>query len=147
MSRSSLHDRHRQCVLRRFDLIFDAVGPRHYSFDLMSPLLNKGGTFVSIVSPVLQNVDKHGLISGLARSTYTAAQQTFQVTYRSHRERNIDRTRSRQGLSNGVNYRWAAYAADGHALNEIKTLVEQNKVAAEREQRSSEAHAARCHSS
>ncbi len=33
-----------------------------------------------------------------------------------------------QGLSNGINYRWAAYAADGNVLNEIKNLVEQNKV-------------------
>ncbi|CAF0926643.1 unnamed protein product [Adineta ricciae] len=94
----------------KYDLIFDTVGPRSYSFELMSPLLNKGGTFVTIVSPIFRNVDQYGLIPGFARTTYTAVKQTY------------------YGLSNGVNYRWAVYRADGHVLNEVKNLIEQNKL-------------------
>ncbi|CAF0837175.1 unnamed protein product [Adineta ricciae] len=94
----------------KYDLIFDTVGPRSYSFELMSPLLNKGGTFVTIVSPIFRNVDQYGLIPGFARTTYTAVKQTY------------------YGLSNGVNYRWAVYRADGNVLNEVKNLIEQNKL-------------------
>jgi hypothetical protein len=66
------------CSLR-YDLIFDTVGPRHYTFELMSPLLNRGGTFVTIITPVFPNVDKHGLVAGLSRSAYKAARQTLHV--------------------------------------------------------------------
>jgi hypothetical protein len=45
----------------------------------MSPLLNKGGTFVTIISPVFRNVDKYGVINGLARSAYKATKQTLHV--------------------------------------------------------------------
>lgn len=66
----------------RYDLIFDTVGPRYYTFELMSPLLNQGGTFVTIIAPIFRNVDKYGVISGLSRSAYKAAQQTFYVSKR-----------------------------------------------------------------
>jgi len=94
----------------KFDLIFDTVGPKHYSFELMSPLLNRGGTFVTIVTPLFPNVDKYGLVSGLARSAYKAARKTI------------------YGFSNGTNYRWAFYRADGEVLHQIQSLVEQNKL-------------------
>lgn len=64
----------------RFDLIFDTVGPKHYSFELMNPLLNRGGTFVTIVTPLFPNVDKYGLVAGLTRSIYKAAQKTLYVS-------------------------------------------------------------------
>lgn len=66
----------------RYDLILDTVGPRHYSFELMSPLLNRGGTFVTIITPVFPSVDKHGLVAGLSRSAYKAARQTLYVSDR-----------------------------------------------------------------
>jgi NADPH:quinone reductase-like Zn-dependent oxidoreductase len=94
----------------RYDIIFDTVGPRYYSFELMAPLLNQGGTFVTIISPIFRNVDKYGVVSGLTRTAYKAVKQTF------------------YGLSNGLNNRWAFYRADGNVLNEIKKLVEQNKL-------------------
>ncbi|CAF4250429.1 unnamed protein product [Rotaria sp. Silwood2] len=94
----------------KYDIIFDTVGPRYYSFELMSSLLNRGGTFVTIVTPIFRNVDKYGLISGLSRTVYQATKQSL------------------FGLSNNVNYRWAVYTADGKVLNEIKKLVEQNKL-------------------
>ncbi|CAF0739249.1 unnamed protein product [Adineta steineri] len=94
----------------KYDIIFDTVGPRYYSFELMSPLLNQGGTFVTIITPAFRNVDKYGLISGLSRTAYKAVKQTL------------------YGLSNGINYRWAAYSADGNVLSKIKTLVEQDKL-------------------
>ena len=74
--------------LIRFDLIFDTVGPKHYSFELMSPLLNRGGTFVTIVTPLFPNVDKYGLVSGLARSAYKAARKTIYVSDKSIRKAN-----------------------------------------------------------
>ena len=64
----------------RFDLIFDTVGPKHYSFELMSPLLNRGGTFVTIVTPLFPSVDKYGLVGGLARSAYKATRKTLYVS-------------------------------------------------------------------
>ncbi|CAF5055046.1 unnamed protein product [Rotaria sp. Silwood1] len=94
----------------KYDIIFDTVGPRFYSFELMSSLLNRGGTFVTIVTPIFRNVDKYGLVSGLSRTAYEASKQTL------------------YGWSNGVNYRWAFYTADGKVLNEIKRLIEQNKL-------------------
>jgi hypothetical protein len=45
----------------------------------MSPLLNKGGTFVTVVSPIFRNVDKHGLLSGLSRTVYKATKQSLYV--------------------------------------------------------------------
>lgn len=45
----------------------------------MSPLLNQGGTFVTIIAPVFHYVDKYGLISGLSRTAYKAAKQTLYV--------------------------------------------------------------------
>ncbi|CAF1039413.1 unnamed protein product [Rotaria sp. Silwood1] len=94
----------------KYDIIFDTVSPRFYSFELMSSLLNRGGTFVTIVTPIFRNVDKYGLVSGLSRTAYEASKQTL------------------YGWSNGVNYRWAFYTADGKVLNEIKRLIEQNKL-------------------
>ncbi|CAF3518762.1 unnamed protein product [Rotaria sordida] len=94
----------------KYDFIFDTVGPRYYTFEFMSSLLNRGGTFVTIVTPIFRNVDKYGLISGLSRTAYQATKQTL------------------TGWSNGINYRWAYYSADGNVLNEIKKLVEQNKL-------------------
>ena len=63
------------------------VGPEHYSLELMNPLLNRGGTFVTIVTPVLRNTDKHGLLAGLTRTAYQAAQQTAYVSH--SRQRSI----------------------------------------------------------
>jgi len=76
----------------------------------MSPLLNQGGTFVTIITPIFRNVDKYGLVSGVSRTAYKAVKQTL------------------YGWSKGVNYRWAVYKADGNVLNEIKNLVETNKL-------------------
>jgi hypothetical protein len=45
----------------------------------MSPLLNRGGTFVTIITPVFRNADKYGVISGLSRAAYKAAEQTIYV--------------------------------------------------------------------
>ena len=45
----------------------------------MSPLLNRGGTFTTIITPAFRNVDKYGLLSGLSRTAYQAAQQTYYV--------------------------------------------------------------------
>ena len=66
-------------VIDRYDFIFDTVGPRYYTLELMSPLLNQGGTFVTIISPIFRNVDKYGLISGLSRTAYKATKQTLYV--------------------------------------------------------------------
>jgi hypothetical protein len=45
----------------------------------MAPLLNQGGTFVTIITPVFRNVDKYGLVSGLSRTAYKAMKQTLYV--------------------------------------------------------------------
>jgi hypothetical protein len=45
----------------------------------MAPLLNQGGTFVTIISPIFRNVDKYGPVSGLTRTAYKAVKQTFYV--------------------------------------------------------------------
>jgi hypothetical protein len=45
----------------------------------MSSLLNRGGTFVTIIAPVFRNVDKYGLVSGLSRTAYKAVRQTLYV--------------------------------------------------------------------
>ncbi|CAF3201264.1 unnamed protein product [Rotaria socialis] len=94
----------------KYDIILDTVGPKYYSFQLMNTLLNPGGTFVTIITPIFRNVDKYGLISGLSRTAYTAAKQTL------------------YGWSNNFNYRWAVYRPDGEVLRQVKNLVEQNKL-------------------
>jgi len=45
----------------------------------MSPLLNQGGTFVTIITPIFRNVDKYGLVSGISRTAYKAVKQTLYV--------------------------------------------------------------------
>jgi hypothetical protein len=69
----------------RYDIIFDTVGPRHYSVESMSRLLNRDGTFVTIITPVFPYVDKHGLLFGLSRAAYKSVRQTCHVSHRSTR--------------------------------------------------------------
>jgi hypothetical protein len=45
----------------------------------MSSLLNRGGTFVTIIAPIFRNVDQYGLVSGLSRTAYKAVRQTLYV--------------------------------------------------------------------
>lgn len=45
----------------------------------MSPLINKQGTFVTIIAPIFRNVDKYGVVSGLSRTVYTATRKTLYV--------------------------------------------------------------------
>jgi hypothetical protein len=50
----------------------------------MGPLLNQGGTFVTIITPIFRNVDKYGLVSGLSRTAYKVVKQTYYVRKRNH---------------------------------------------------------------
>ena len=45
----------------------------------MSTLLNQGGTFVTIITPIFRYVDKYGFISGSARTAYNATKQILSV--------------------------------------------------------------------
>ena len=57
-----------------------SVHSLYYTVEWISPLLNQGGTFVTVIAPIFRNVDKYGLVSGLSRTVYKAAQQTLYVS-------------------------------------------------------------------
>jgi NADPH:quinone reductase-like Zn-dependent oxidoreductase len=96
--------------LPRFDLIFDAIGSgmADYCVGLLRPLT--GSTYVSIVVPVLGNMDKWGLVLGASK---TAAELGAAVA---------------KGLRHGVNIRWALFNPSGEAMEAVAKLVLEGKI-------------------
>ncbi|CAH1798632.1 unnamed protein product [Owenia fusiformis] len=87
----------------RFDFILDTVGNME---SYQSSLLTRGGMFVTLVTPVLTNIDKDGLLGGLAKTAFSILPKLT------------------SSLPKQTNYRWAFFIPDGKALGTVKDLVE-----------------------
>lgn len=97
--------------LHRFDLIYDAVGEEEIA-DNAATLLRPftGATYVSVVVPLLRNVDTNGVVFGLTKS---ACQLSTSVV---------------KGLSNGINIRWGLFMPNGSAMKAVAKLVDEGKI-------------------
>ncbi|XP_072217759.1 reticulon-4-interacting protein 1 homolog, mitochondrial-like [Leuresthes tenuis] len=98
-------------MMEKFDVILDNVGGdiEQWAMGLLKPW--SGAKYVTLVSPLLLNTDSMGLLDGTFHAGFTLHNKAIQ---------NI--------ISNGVFYRWAFYAPDGVALDEISKLVDAGKI-------------------
>ncbi|XP_041832621.1 reticulon-4-interacting protein 1 homolog, mitochondrial-like isoform X2 [Melanotaenia boesemani] len=98
-------------MMEKFDVILDNVGgdTEQWALGLLKPW--SGAKYVTLVSPLLLNTDSMGLLDGTFHAGYTLHNKAIQ---------NI--------ISNGVFYRWAFYAPDGFALDEVSKLVDAGKI-------------------
>ncbi|RLA46117.1 MAG: NADP-dependent oxidoreductase [Gammaproteobacteria bacterium] len=101
-----------------FDVVLDTVGGKnearslqvlatHRNLDSQSGICSQ---YVSIITPVLGNIDQHGFVVGGIRSIATLIRK------------------KRQCKKQGIGYHWAMYKANTQALEEVKALIEQGKI-------------------
>ena len=90
-----------------FDVFLDTMGAE----DCMSLLKTwSSAKYVTIKTPFLTDIDKHGLLAGAALSVSKLGCGLL------------------QGLKDGRSYRWAFFIPDSRALNTAKELVEAEKI-------------------
>ena len=100
--------------LHDFDLVLDTVGG-DCEAKSQKVLKKKSDAsfkpcYVSLITPVLGNIDQYGLLAGLVRSIVTLL------------------GKKRQSKKEGIRYEWALFKPNSHALEEVKTLIEQDKI-------------------
>uniref|UniRef100_A0A3P9M9V1 NAD(P)H oxidoreductase RTN4IP1, mitochondrial n=1 Tax=Oryzias latipes TaxID=8090 RepID=A0A3P9M9V1_ORYLA len=98
-------------LMPKFDVILDNVGgdTEQWAMGLLKPW--SGAKYVTLVSPLLLNTDSMGLVDGTFQAGCALHNKAFENM-----------------LSRGVFYRWAFYAPDGPALDDISTLVDGGKI-------------------
>jgi len=95
--------------LKDFDVVLDTVGGDNESLSLR--ILAPGrGHYVSLITPMLGNIDRHGLLVGALRSAAALMRA------------------KRNARKRGLRYDWALFRADRQALEEVKTLVGQGRI-------------------
>uniref|UniRef100_H3D437 NAD(P)H oxidoreductase RTN4IP1, mitochondrial n=1 Tax=Tetraodon nigroviridis TaxID=99883 RepID=H3D437_TETNG len=97
--------------MERFDVILDGVGreTEQWALGLLKPW--SGAKYVTLVTPLLQDTDSRGWLSGMFQAGFSLHNTAFQ-----------------SAIVNGVFYRWAFYAPDGPALDEVRELVDAGKI-------------------
>ncbi|KAF7666349.1 hypothetical protein LDENG_00110430 [Lucifuga dentata] len=98
-------------MMEKFDVVLDSVGgdTEQWALELLKPW--SGAKYVTLVTPFLFNTDSTGLLDGTCRSGLTLSNKAVQSI-----------------ISNGVFYRWAFFAPDGPALDEVSRLVDAGKI-------------------
>ncbi|XP_074472035.1 NAD(P)H oxidoreductase RTN4IP1, mitochondrial-like [Sebastes fasciatus] len=98
-------------MMEKFDVILDNVGGEtdRWAMGLLKPW--SGAKYVTLLTPLLLNTDSMGLLDGMCQAGLSLHSKVTQ---------NI--------LSSGVFYRWAFYAPDGPALDEVSRLVDAGKI-------------------
>ncbi|KAM9356040.1 reticulon-4-interacting protein 1 homolog, mitochondrial-like isoform 2-T2 [Pholidichthys leucotaenia] len=96
---------------KRFDVVLDSVGgdTEQWAIGLLKPW--SGAKYVTLVTPLLVNVDSMGVLDGLLQAGLTVHNKAIQNM-----------------LSSGIFYRWGFYAPDGPALDEVCRLVDAGKI-------------------
>ncbi|KAM6954095.1 reticulon-4-interacting protein 1 homolog, mitochondrial-like [Aplochiton taeniatus] len=122
-------------VMDRFDVILDNVGgdTEEWALSLLKPWC--GAKYVTLVTPLLLNMDSLGLLDGGLRSGLILHSKATQgstldsspitLLFKQHTEALFWLTNI---LNNGVFYRWGLYAPDGPALDEVSQLVDAGKI-------------------
>uniref|UniRef100_A0A4W3HRE4 NAD(P)H oxidoreductase RTN4IP1, mitochondrial n=1 Tax=Callorhinchus milii TaxID=7868 RepID=A0A4W3HRE4_CALMI len=97
-------------TLDLFDLILDNVGgdTEKWALSLLRPW--SGATYVTLITPLMLNMDRLGVPDGMLRSGVTVG------------------TKVLKHLRNGVHYRWGFFAPSGPSLDEIVALVDEGKI-------------------
>ncbi|XP_059839001.1 reticulon-4-interacting protein 1 homolog, mitochondrial [Hypanus sabinus] len=96
--------------LEPFDFILDNLGGQteQWALNLLKPW--SGATYVTLVTPLMLNMDRLGVADGMFRSGATIGSKVL------------------KHLSKGVHYRWAFFAPSGPTLDKITELVEKRKI-------------------
>nr|XP_054762228.1 reticulon-4-interacting protein 1, mitochondrial-like [Lytechinus pictus] len=87
-----------------FDFILDTVGGDTERYAMKA--LNKGSQYVTLVSPLMLETDKHGLVRGSLSSSWVLFNKNMQAN------------------KYGGKYRWSFAHPSTYALNEVAKLVE-----------------------
>lgn len=95
-------------LLNNYDVVLDTVGGNYEARSIT--VLAAGGCYVSLVTPVLANIDKHGIAIGLIRSIATLLRN------------------KRRFKKHGLRYEWAMYTPNRDALKLAAILCEQKKI-------------------
>ncbi|KAM9356039.1 reticulon-4-interacting protein 1 homolog, mitochondrial-like isoform 1-T1 [Pholidichthys leucotaenia] len=98
-------------MMEKFDVVLDSVGgdTEQWAIGLLKPW--SGAKYVTLVTPLLVNVDSMGVLDGLLQAGLTVHNKAIQNM-----------------LSSGIFYRWGFYAPDGPALDEVCRLVDAGKI-------------------
>ncbi|RVE55710.1 hypothetical protein OJAV_G00229220 [Oryzias javanicus] len=98
-------------MMPKFDVILDNVGgdTEQWAMGLLKPW--SGAKYVTLVSPLLLSTDSMGLVDGTFQAGCALHNKAFENM-----------------LSRGVFYRWAFYAPDGPALDDISALMDAGKI-------------------
>jgi NADPH:quinone reductase-like Zn-dependent oxidoreductase len=96
-----------------FDIVFDASTGHGQGIDpVVIQCLKKwkNSRYVTVTTPLIQNLDKQGMALGLLKSALEAGADTV------------------RGIQEGTSIRWAYYCPNPVALEAIARMVEQNKI-------------------
>nr|XP_046228508.1 reticulon-4-interacting protein 1 homolog, mitochondrial-like [Scatophagus argus] len=98
-------------MMEKFDVILDSVGgeTEQWAMGMLKPW--SGAKYVTLVTPLLFNIDSLGLLHGTVDAGCTLHTKAIQNM-----------------ISSGVFYRWGFYAPDGPALDEVSKLVDAGKI-------------------
>lgn len=97
--------------LRQVDVVLDPLGGEMPSFSLDMLKSWSGAKYITLVSPLMSNMDKLGLVGGLMKS---AADFNCNVI---------------KGFTKGgVHYRWAFFIPNGSALVKVAAMVDQGQI-------------------
>lgn len=96
--------------IKGFDVIYDTLGKRKagYSYKYLRPW--SSSKFISIVHPLLSNLDESGVPFGLLKTGVDAASYVF------------------EGLRTGHHYSWAIFIPNGKALSKIASMVDNGQI-------------------
>jgi NADPH:quinone reductase-like Zn-dependent oxidoreductase len=95
-------------LLSNYDVVLDTVGGDYEARSI--PVLAAGGCYVTLVTPALNNIDKHGIAIGLMRSIATMIGN------------------KRRFKKHGLRYEWAMFTPNRDALQLAAILCEQKKI-------------------
>ncbi|XP_076466435.1 NAD(P)H oxidoreductase RTN4IP1, mitochondrial-like [Babylonia areolata] len=95
-----------------FDFVLDVVGgsTADDSFELLKKWSN--AKLVTIVTPLLKEVDNRGFVPGLAQSTFSLGTNLF------------------RGLTGGQSYRWSFFMPNSRALERVSQMVDAGQIQA-----------------
>uniref|UniRef100_A0A8C9QYI0 NAD(P)H oxidoreductase RTN4IP1, mitochondrial n=1 Tax=Scleropages formosus TaxID=113540 RepID=A0A8C9QYI0_SCLFO len=98
-------------TLEKFDVVLDNVGgdTEDWAVTLLRPWA--GAKYITLVTPFLLNLDKLGLAEGTVQTGLTAGSKAL---------KNL--------CDKGVHYRWAFFAPNGAALDQIADMVDEEQV-------------------
>uniref|UniRef100_A0A0B6ZQ36 Enoyl reductase (ER) domain-containing protein n=1 Tax=Arion vulgaris TaxID=1028688 RepID=A0A0B6ZQ36_9EUPU len=94
----------------KFDYILDTLGGENTKNALPYLKPRHDSHLITLISPLLSNSDKLGVLPGLLQTAVTAGIETL------------------KGLTSGTSVRWAVFMPNGAALEKVRQMVEAEKI-------------------